>query len=229
VAVLATGDELLTVDQPLGPGKIRNSNEYSVSALVMRHGGIPVRLGIARDNIEDLTSKIREGIAGRVDLFLTSGGVSVGDYDVVKDVLDSEGEMYFWQVRMKPGKPLAFGIIDDVPLIGLPGNPVSSMVSFEQFARPAILKMQGRTKLVKPTVEAVLEEDVPNSGRRGYVRVVLTRSDDGWSARTTGGQGSGVLTSMVRANGLAIIPEDVTLARAGERVRVQVLDWDEEE
>lgn len=229
VAVLATGDELLTIDQPLGPGKIRNSNEYSVSALVMRYGGIPIRLGIARDNVDDLTSKIREGIARGVDLFLTSGGVSVGDYDVVKDVLDSAGKMHFWQVLMKPGKPLAFGVIDDVPLIGLPGNPVSSMISFEQFARPAILKMQGRTKLVKPTVEAVLEEDVPNSGRRGYVRVVLTRSDDGWSARTTGGQGSGVLTSMVRASGLAIIPEDVTLARAGERVRVQVLDWDEEE
>lgn len=229
VAVLATGDELLTIDQPLQPGKIRNSNEYSVSALVLRYGGIAVRLGIARDNAKDLTCKIREGIVRGIDLFITSAGVSVGDYDVVKDVLNSEGTMHFWQVRMKPGKPLAFGVVNDVPLIGLPGNPVSSMVSFEQFARPAILKMQGRTKLVKPTVEAVLEEDVRNSGRRGYVRVVLTRKDDGWSAGTTGGQGSGVLTSMVRASGLAIIPEDVTLARAGERVRVQVLDWDEEE
>ena len=229
VAVLATGDELVAIDQPLQPGKIRNSNEYSISALVLKYGGIPVRLGIARDSVAHLTSKIREGIANGIDLFLTSAGVSVGDYDVVKDVLNREGEMHFWQVRMKPGKPLAFGVINEVPLMGLPGNPVSSMVSFEQFARPAILKMQGITKLIKPTVEAILEEDVRNSGRRGYVRVVLSRCDDGWSVRTTGGQGSGVLTSMVRANGLAIIPEDVTLVRAGERVRVQVLDWSEEE
>jgi len=229
VAVLATGDELLAIDQHLQPGKIRNSNEYSISALVSRYGGVPVRLGIARDNIDDLTSKIREGVAKRVDLFLTSAGVSVGDYDVVKDVLSREGEMHFWQVCMKPGKPLAFGVVNEVPLMGLPGNPVSSMVSFEQFARPAILKMQGKTKLVKPTVEAILTEDVRNSGRRGYVRVVLTRGDDGWSVRITGGQGSGVLTSMVRANGLAIIPEDVTFVRAGERVRVQVLDWNEVE
>ena len=219
----------MAIDQPLQPGKIRNSNEYSISALVLKYGGIPVRLGIARDSVAHLTSKIREGIANGIDLFLTSAGVSVGDYDVVKDVLNREGEMHFWQVLMKPGKPLAFGVINEVPLMGLPGNPVSSMVSFEQFARPAILKMQGITKLIKPTVQAILEEDVRNSGRRGYVRVVLSRCDDGWSVRTTGGQGSGVLTSMVRANGLAIIPEDVTLVRAGERVRVQVLDWSEEE
>ncbi len=229
VAVLATGDELLAIDQPLEPGKIRNSNEYSVAALVLKYGGVPVRLGIARDNVADLTAKVREGIALGVDLFLTSAGVSVGDYDIVKDVLDAEGKMDFWQVRMKPGKPLAFGIVGGVPLIGLPGNPVSSMVSFEQFARPAILKMLGKTKLVKPTVEAILERDVSNSGRRGYIRVVLTRREHGWTARVTGEQGSGVLTSMSRANGLAVIPEGKMIARAGERVTVQVLDWTEQE
>jgi len=111
IAILATGDELLTIDEPVTPGKIRNSNEYSNAALVRRYGGIPVRLGIARDNVEDLTAKISEGLAQKVDLFLTSAGVSVGDYDVVKDVLNTEGEMQFWQVRMKPGKPLAFGLI----------------------------------------------------------------------------------------------------------------------
>ena len=229
VAVLATGDELLAIEEPLRPGKIRNSNEYSVAALVLRYGGIPVRLGIARDNVDDLTAKIRDGISRGVDLFLTSAGVSVGDYDIVKEVLAAEGQMDFWQVRMKPGKPLAFGFVRGVPLIGLPGNPVSSMVSFEQFVRPAILKMQGKTKLRKPTVEAILENDVPNSGRRGFVRVMLARRDGGWTARLTGEQGSGVLTSMVRANGLAIIPETVEFVAAGERVQVQVLDWPEEE
>jgi molybdopterin molybdotransferase len=227
VAILATGDELLTIDEPVTPGKIRNSNEYSNASLVRRYGGIPVRLGIARDSVEDLTAKIKEGLAQRVDLFLTSAGVSVGDYDVVKDVLNTEGEMRFWQVRMKPGKPLAFGLIQGVPLIGVPGNPVSSMVSFEQFVRPAMLVMEGKTRLTKPTVEAVLEEDVTNSGRRNFVRVMVEKRGGQYYVRTTGGQGSGVLTSMVKANGLAIIPEGIGLVEAGERVTVQMLDWPE--
>jgi molybdopterin-guanine dinucleotide biosynthesis protein MobB len=227
VAILATGDELIAIDEPLAPGKIRNSNEYSNAALVRRYGGIPVRLGIARDDVEELTAKIREGLAQGVDLFLTSAGVSVGDYDVVKDVLGAEGEMHFWQVRMKPGKPLAFGQSQGVPLLGLPGNPVSAMVSFEQFARPAILKMLGKTRLRKPTVEAILEEDVKSSGRRNFKRAVITRRDGEYYASVTGPQGSGVLTSMVKANGLAIIPEGVRHKRAGERVTVQMLDWPE--
>ena len=227
VAILATGDELITIDEPLAPGKIRNSNEYSNAALVRRYGGIPVRLGIARDDVEELPAKIREGLAQGVDLFLTSAGVSVGDYDVVKDVLNTEGEMHFWQVCMKPGKPLAFGEIQGVPLLGLPGNPVSAMVSFEQFARPAILKMLGKTRLRKPTVEAILEEDVKSSGRRGFKRAVITKRDGEYYASVTGPQGSGVLTSMVKANGLAIIPEGVRRMKAGERVAVQMLDWPE--
>ncbi len=227
VAILATGDELVTIDEPLAPGKIRNSNEYSNTALVLHYGGVPVRLGIARDDVEELTAKIREGLAQRVDLFLTSAGVSVGDYDVVKDVLSAEGEMHFWQVCMKPGKPLAFGQIQGVPILGLPGNPVSAMVSFEQFARPAILKMLGKTRLRKPTVEAILEEDVKSSGRRGFKRAVITRRDGEYYASVTGPQGSGILTSMVKANGLVIIPEGVRHKKAGERVSVQMLDWPE--
>jgi molybdopterin molybdotransferase len=154
--------------------------------------------------------------------------VSVGDYDVVKDVLDAEGQMQFWQVRMKPGKPLAFGLLaGGVPLIGLPGNPVSAMVSFEQFARPAILKMLGHSDLAKPTVQALLTEEVTNSGRRGFVRVIVTRRGEQYYARTTGEQGSGVLTSMAKANGLAIIPEDTYRVEAGSEVTVQMLDWPE--
>jgi molybdopterin molybdotransferase len=147
---------------------------------------------------------------------------------VVKDVLGAEGRIEFWQVRMKPGKPLAFGLLPGgVPLLGLPGNPVSAMVSFEQFARPAILKMMGYTLLSKPTVKAILDEPVFNSGRRGFVRVVVTRRADGYHAQTTGEQGSGVLTSMAKANGLAIVPEDVTCVEAGSPISVQMLDWPE--
>ena len=228
VAILATGDELLEVHEPLQPGKIRNSNEYTNAALVRRTGGIPIRLGIARDTRSDLTNKIRSGLEAGADLFLTSGGVSVGDYDVVKDVLGSEGEMQFWQVRMKPGKPLAFGLLEGgVPLIGLPGNPVSAMVSFEQFARPAILRMLGHTNLAKPQVRAVLEESVTNSGRRGFVRVIVSQQGGRYHARTTGEQGSGVLTSMSKANGLAIVPEGTYQVEAGSEVVVQMLDWPE--
>ncbi len=233
VAILATGDELLEVHEPLAPGKIRNSNEYTNAALVARSGGIPIRLGIARDTVADLTAKIRSGLEQGADLFLTSGGVSVGDYDVVKDVLGAEGEMQFWQVNMKPGKPLAFGLLSGgeaqrtVPLIGLPGNPVSAMVSFEQFARPAILKMLGHSDLTKPTVRAILDEAVTNSGRRGFVRVVVSRRGDAYHARTTGEQGSGVLTSMAKANGLAIVPEGTYRVEAGSEVTVQMLDWPE--
>jgi molybdopterin molybdotransferase len=228
VAILATGDELLEVHEPLAPGKIRNSNEYTNTALVERTGGVPIRLGIARDTKAHLTTKIRAGLDQGADLFLTSGGVSVGDYDVVKDVLGTEGEMQFWQVRMKPGKPLAFGLLaGGVPLIGLPGNPVSAMVSFEQFARPAILKMLGHTDLTKPTVQAILEEPLTNSGRRGFARVVVTRQGGRYHARSTGEQGSGVLTSMAKANGLAIIPEETYRLEAGSEVAVQMLDWPE--
>lgn len=228
VAVLATGDELLEIHEPLTPGKIRNSNEYTNAALVSRTGGIALRLGIARDTRGDLTHKIRRGLEEGADLFLTSGGVSVGDYDVVKDVLGAEGEMQFWQVNMKPGKPLAFGLLPGgVPLIGLPGNPVSAMVSFEQFARPAILKMLGHRDLAKPTIRAIVDEPLSNSGRRGFVRVVVTRQADGYHARTTGEQGSGVLTSMAKANGLAIVPEGIRQVAAGTELTVQMLDWPE--
>ncbi|UCC62058.1 MAG: molybdopterin molybdotransferase MoeA [Anaerolineae bacterium] len=230
VAVLATGDELLDIDQPLVPGKIRNSNEYSNAALVARYGGIPVRLGIARDTVADLTAKIHAGLAQGVDLFLTSAGVSVGDYDVVKDVLKAEGEIRFWKVKMKPGKPLAFGTVQGVPLLGLPGNPTSAMVSFEQFARPAILKMQGRTRLAKPTVQAILDDPLQRGDRRGYLRVIVHRDENGvYHARTAGMQVSGFISAMARANGLAIVPEGEGQLIPGTRVTVQMLNWPEVE
>jgi molybdopterin molybdotransferase len=224
VGILATGDEVVEVDQPLRPGKIRDANSYSNAAQVLQCGGLPMLLGIARDVVEELTERIRSGLARGVDLFLTSGGVSVGDFDIVKEVLATEGEMSFWRVRMKPGKPLAFGQIQGVPLLGLPGNPVSAMVSFELFARPAILRMQGIMDWARPTVEAVLmDEVVRKDNRRHYLRVRLEREAGDHRAYLTGEQGSGILSSMIEADGLAIIPEDWTGAEAGSRVTVMLL------
>jgi len=228
VAILSTGDEVIEPDAPWQPGKIRDANGYSNAAQVLKYGGIPLRLGIARDTMDDLTARIQAGLEQGADLFLTSGGVSVGAVDVVKTVLAAEGEISFWRVRMKPGKPLAFGTIRGVPLLGLPGNPVSAMVSFELFARPAILTMLGKTKLAKPTLDAILVDEIRRKdNRRHYVRVMLEERDGKTYARLTGDQGSGILLSMVKADGLAIIPEDVDHLPAGSPVQVMMLDWPE--
>jgi len=236
VAILATGDELVDINQPLPPGKIYNSNTYSLAALVTRYGGTPKILGIALDSEDSLVAGLRRGL--EADMLITVGGVSAGDYDMVKDVLAKEGEVTFWTVRMKPGKPLAFGTIRgisgtggarDIPHLGLPGNPVSAMVTFELFARPAILKMMGKKNLAKPTVDAVIENDVVNSdGRRLLTRVMVEKRGGQYFARLTGPQGSGILTSMTSANGLMIVPEDKAEVKAGDVVQVMMLDWSEE-
>ena len=227
IAILATGDELVELGKPLAEGQIYNSNSYSAAAQVLRYGGIPRVLGIAKDTETDLEAKIKEALTA--DMLLTTGGVSMGDYDLVKDVLAKQGEISFWKVRMKPGKPLAFGTIQGVPHLGLPGNPISSMVTFELFARPAILKMLGKTKLAKPTVEAVMEDNTRNTdGRRIFLRAVVRKVDGRYYARTTGPQGSGILTSMSQANALVIVPEDVKTVKEGDLVKAIMLDWNEE-
>lgn len=226
IAILATGNEVVDISQPLPPGKIYNSNTYSLAAQVRYYGGIPKLLGIALDNEESLSAKFRQGLDS--DMLITIGGVSVGDYDVVKDVLAKEGEITFWRVRMKPGKPLAFGRIKETPHLGLPGNPVSSMITFELFGRPAILKMMGKKTSSKPTIQAIIENPVVNTdGRRIFARAIVEKRDDQYYAQLTGPQGSGVLTSMALANGLVIIPEDKARVEAGEVVQVIMLDWDE--
>ncbi len=232
IAVLATGDELADVGQPLAPGRIYNSNAYSTAAQVLRYGGIPKMLGIGRDNRDDLSRKI--ALAMDSDMLLTSGGVSMGDYDIVKDILAEHGSIGFWTVKMKPGKPLAFGVLEQggkkVPHLGFPGNPVSSMITFEQFARPAILKMLGKQNLAKPTVGAISQSYFRNTdGRRVYARGIVTRRDGEYYVTSTGPQGSGILTSMAKANGLVIVPEDTDGVKEGDRVLVQMLDWEEEQ
>ncbi|MEE8391178.1 MAG: gephyrin-like molybdotransferase Glp [Anaerolineae bacterium] len=224
VAILATGDEVVPLDQPPGPGQIRDANSYTVAAQVQAFGGVPLLLGVARDLEVLVRQGIREALAQRADLIITSGGVSVGDFDLVKQVLAAEGEMRFWSLNMKPGRPLAFGVIDGVPLLGLPGNPVAAMISTELFGRPALLKMQGFTDWSRPTVQARLSQPIERKdGRRHYLRVRLHETDAGYQATLTGDQGSGILNSLVEADGLAIIPENVNHLDTGAEVEVLLL------
>jgi molybdopterin molybdotransferase len=230
IGILATGDEILDVTQPLKPGKIYNSNSYGLASQVLDSGGIPKLLGIASDDVKNLTLSLRK--ASGCDMLITSGGVSQGDYDVVKEVLKTEGDIHFWTVCMKPGKPIAFGALkcsNDVklPHLGLPGNPVSSMITFEIFARPAIQKMLGRSCYSRRYVDAVIEDSIKNKdGRRIFARVILNERDGKYFAKLTGSQGSGILTSMSQADGLAVVPETVLAVDPGATIKVMVLDWD---
>jgi molybdopterin molybdotransferase len=225
VGILATGDELVDISDPLPPGKIRNANSYSNYAQVLSYGGLPLLLGIARDRREDVEGKLAAALDKGVDLLLVSGGVSVGDFDLVKTVLAARGEIDFWRVRMKPGKPLAFGFLKldgrKVPVLGMPGNPVSAMVSFFTFARPAILALQGAKDLAPKKLVATFADRVERKdSRRHFLRVFLTEEEGKLVARLTGDQGSGILSSMVRADALAVIPEDWDHVDPGARVEV---------
>ncbi len=224
VAIVATGDELADIDEPPSDWKIVSSNTYSLAALVRECGAVPLQIGIALDNREDLLKKFRAAM--RADLIVSSGGVSVGDYDLVKKIMQEVGNaMQFWQVAMKPGRPLAFGLLEAVPAVGLPGNPVSTMVSFEQFVRPAILKMLGHNNLFRRTVQARLEKGIEKrAGIRHFVRARIRRDGEGYTVVATGEHGSGILKPMVRANGLIILPEEAATVRQGDTVTVQLLD-----
>jgi molybdopterin molybdotransferase len=223
VGIISTGDELLPVGEELSPGKIRDSNSYTAYGMVKDAGAEPLRLGIVGDQAEVLEKTILDNVE-RVDVFVTSGGVSVGDYDMVKDVLAKIGEMNFWKVAMRPGKPQAFGHVQGKPLFGLPGNPVSVMVSFEQFVRPALLAMMGREDILRPQVKAVLDSPLGRKkGRAEFIRVIAEWRDGCYHARVTGPQGSGILSSMVKGNALAILPKDVGRLEPGEEVTLELL------
>ena len=220
VAVLSTGDEVVDLGEPLAPGKIRNSNTYALMAQVLEAGAVPINVGVAADRRDAIEERLRWGLSA--DALISSAGVSVGEYDLVRDVLGRLGaELHLWKVSMRPGKPITFGSVGGRPIFGLPGNPVSAMVTFELFVRPALKKMAGHLTLHRPTVRARALSPIPNPGhRRGYLRVSLIADAHGYAVRLTGNQGSAILTSMVAADGLAVVPPDTTIPRGGE---VQVL------
>ena len=224
VGVLSTGDELTSGPGPLLPAQIRDSNRPMLLALVARAGCVPVDLGAVLDDEAAITASIQHGVAG-CDAILSSGGVSVGDFDYVKTVLDRLGDMHWWQVAVRPAKPLAFGTVLGTPVFGLPGNPVSSMVSFELFARPALRQMTGHRDLFRPEVPAIAEEPLRRrpDGKLHLVRVVATADEDGrLHVRSSGGQGSHLLRAMALSNALALLP-DGDGVEAGGTVKVLLL------
>jgi molybdopterin molybdotransferase len=223
VAILATGDELSDLDEKFDEHKIVNSNSYGIAAGVQEAGGIPILLGIARDTPESLKEKILQGLG--CDIIVLSGGVSMGDSDFTKVVFAELGaDMHFWKLAIRPGQPLAFGKIQGTLAFGLPGNPVSSMVTFEQLVRVALMKMGGHRNLKRPTVEAVFKEKFSKQpDRRHFLRGILAYEDGQLTVKTTGPQGSGILTSMVKANGLIDVAEEIEKVNPGDTVKVQVL------
>jgi molybdopterin molybdotransferase len=225
VGVLATGDELVAVGEALTPGKIRNSNGYVQAAQVIQAGGEPIMLGVARDTLSDLRGRLKEGLEANVDVFVSSAGVSVGAYDVVTHILRDEGDVRFWRVRMRPGKPLTFGHYGGAHYFGLPGNPVSAMVSFERFVRPALLKLGGHTRLSRPLASVTITAAIRSDGRESYVRAVVEKVGDAYVATPTGRQGSHMMTSLASANALVIVPEGVHEVAAGSRLKAMMIDW----
>jgi molybdopterin molybdotransferase len=226
VALLSTGDEVAEPGTPRRPGQIYDSNRFTLRGAIEQAGGETLDLGIVRDERAVLVGRLREA-AAMADVVVTSGGVSVGAYDLVKDVLAELGTIDFWQVAMQPGRPLAFGRIEGAIFFGLPGNPVASLLAFMLFVRPGLWKLAGRRRLFPPTWQARVTEPLrKRAGRREFKRGVLAYRDGAWEVRTTGPQGSGILSSMVAGNCLIVLEEERGDVAAGEAVLVEpFVDW----
>lgn len=222
VAIVSSGDELVAVGETPAPGQIYDVNGYSMQGMVSEAGAIPLRQPLARDNLADLRKMFRDALAAQADLIVSTAGVSVGAHDLVRDVLEEAGELDFWRVNMRPGKPLAWGRVGGVPFLGLPGNPVSAMVTFEVFVRPALRRLAGE-RAPERRARATVAEDLHSDGRRSYLRVTLEQEDGRLLARSTGTQSSGALISMVLADGLLIVPEGVTFVAAGSELELHQL------
>jgi molybdopterin molybdotransferase len=229
VAVLSTGNEIVEPDARPGPGQIRDSNRYALMAAIQQAGAEPVSLGIGSDTLDELMAKMIEGLA-MCDALITSGGVSMGKLDLIKPILETRGQVHFGRVNMKPGKPLTFATVDGKPVFALPGFPVSSLVSFELFVRPALLQMRGQHLILRPRVPVTLAETIHgDAGRPEFHRVHLSRAHGTFTARTTGLQSSGRLLSMLGANGLLVLPRQDKPFPAGETVTAILLDYPETE
>jgi molybdopterin molybdotransferase len=223
VAILSTGDELVEPGEELGPGQIINSNDYSLAAAVKEVGGEPILLGTARDDRDSLADKINAGL--EADVLITTAGVSMGDRDLVCEILETQGvQRQFWKVDIKPGRPTAFGLKNGKPVFSLPGNPVSSMITFEEFVRPALLKMMGHQSVIKPTIKATMKEPVKKkAGRVQFLRVQVVRDGEQLFASSAGDQNTGIVRTLLRANGIAVLPAEREQIMAGEEVDVQLI------
>jgi molybdopterin molybdotransferase len=224
IALLSSGDELLPVDRPLSPGKIHDANSYILSALAETAGVELVQLGIAADAESDVRSRLMHAVDEHVDAIISSAGVSVGAFDYIKPVVEAGGELEFWKVNMRPGKPLAFGRYHGIPFFGLPGNPVSAFVGFEVFIRPALEKLSGQNPRTHPPIKALLAEPVESDGRESYLRAVVSEEEGRLVARTTGHQGSGNIFSLVQANALLIVPSGVKSLPATSEVDIWLIE-----
>ncbi len=226
IAVLSTGDELIELGEPPEPGRIINSNALSLAAALREIGAEPEILGIARDNRESHLEKMAEGL--KADGLITTAGVSAGDRDLVRGCLAELGvRQLFWRVDIKPGGPFAFGMKDGIPVFSLPGNPVSSMITFEELVRPAILRMMGRRRVIRPFVKATLRTGARKKpGKIHFLRVRIEVEGGRYWAASSGDQNTGILSTMVRANGIAVLPKDRTGFEAGEEVPVHLLHDD---
>jgi len=224
VAILSTGDELQEIDELHFEGGIVNSNSWALAAAVREIGGVPLMLGIARDNLESLREKLNDGL--QADVLITSAGVSAGDRDLVREVLEELGVIQqFWKINIKPGHPTAFGLKEKTPVFSLPGNPVSTMITFEEFVRPALLKMMGHRTLFKPLFKARLQQPInKKTGRLQLMRVAIEFADTGeLLVGSSGDQNTGILRTMVAAHGIALLEADRERYEAGELVDVHLL------
>lgn len=223
IAILSSGDELLELGMPPAEGKIINSNSYSLAAAVKEAGAIPVLIGIAKDTRDNLEIKICEGL--KADALITSAGVSAGDLDLVREILQKfDVQQLFWKVAIKPGGPVAFGMRGNTPVFSLPGNPVSTMITFEELVRPALLKMMGHTRVIKSRIPAILAEDVKKSpGKVSFLRVRIEKTADGYQAAISGNQKTSYIKTMVRADGVALLPQERDYFSAGETVMVNLI------
>lgn len=229
VAIMSTGDEIVPPDTAtLEPGMIRDTNRVLVASMLDQLRIPTIDLGIIGDDLASLRSAYRQA-ADEADLIISTGGVSMGDFDFVKQILGETGSVEFWRVAMQPAKPFAFGAVDGVPLFGLPGNPVSTFVAFEQFVRPALLHMMGATKLLRPRISGTMGEDVVTSdAKEVFLRVMLAHDDGGFVALKSGAQGSNVLSALANADAFAVVPAGEADVSAGEPVILEMFTWDED-
>jgi len=223
VAVISTGDELVDLDDEMHPGQVRDSNSFAIAAAVRALGAEALRIGRAGDSQQEIVAKLDTAVRAGVNVILSTAGVSMGALDNVRSAVRARGELTFWKVNMRPGKPVAFGRYQGVPFVGLPGNPVSALVAFEVLVRPAILRLSGHRLAERETLLATLRDGISSDGRESYLRARVVWTDRGLEARSVRSQDSSALSSLVEANALMILPAGVRAARKGERVRVWLL------